>query len=222
MLPYKRTDLGLAEIHTRNSRLPSRARTLLLLLESDDIHHLNHQVKRKIVTQDNVDILLQAGLIIKVDQPAQLSDQLSNRSTLSQKNPSTSKPLSTQTNAVEASVTLDAGALDKVSHESIKLNLEPLSNDAEPLPSAYPPLAPLNTIDAIKSSMIVTLTQYGGLMAKRLIGDIQNSHSIAELRLHQRNWLTLLFETKIPKADLNAQLQLINNSITALSLSHAG
>ena len=218
MLPYKRTELGLAEIQTRNIRLPARARTLLLLLESVDIHNLNNNINAKIVTQENFDILLQAGLIVKItDYTEQKESPIKQSNFLRQQDMPAVPPVSTEKDNNKVVHVTQSLPANKPRFES----LDDEQPNAAHLTAPEPTLEPLNSIDEIKAVMTATLRQYAGLMAKRLIEDIQNSQTITEIRLQQRQWLTLLFETKIPKADLNAKLQQINNSMTALSLSHA-
>ena len=62
---YQRTALGQQEILERNLKIPSRARTLLLLIESYDLDQLD----RKIAHPDHFDLLIDLGLITKLDPP---------------------------------------------------------------------------------------------------------------------------------------------------------
>lgn len=62
---YQRTALGQQEILERKYKIPSRARTLLLLIESHDLNRLD----RKIANTENFEVLISLGLIT-VKNPA--------------------------------------------------------------------------------------------------------------------------------------------------------
>ena len=60
---YKRTEAGTRELTQRQLKINARARTLLLLLEKDDIKQLSADASNKIVSAENFQTLLDLGLI---------------------------------------------------------------------------------------------------------------------------------------------------------------
>ncbi|MDR7015269.1 hypothetical protein [Acinetobacter sp. 3657] len=68
----------------------------------------------------------------------------------------------------------------------------------------------------VQQVMIQTLTTYCGLMAKPLIQQIQQSKTIAQLKLCQMQWITALQESRIAPSQLNQTLKLINYSVQHL------
>ena len=60
---YKRTEAGTRELTQRQLKINARARTLLLLLEKDDIKQLSIDASNKIANAENFQTLLDLGLI---------------------------------------------------------------------------------------------------------------------------------------------------------------
>ena len=60
---YKRTEAGTRELTQRQLKINARARTLLLLLEKDDIKQLSADASNKIASVENFQTLLDLGLI---------------------------------------------------------------------------------------------------------------------------------------------------------------
>ncbi len=60
---YKRTEAGTRELTQRQFKINARARTLLLLLEKDDIKQLSVDASNKIANAENFQTLLDLGLI---------------------------------------------------------------------------------------------------------------------------------------------------------------
>lgn len=60
---YKRTEAGTRELTQRQLKINARARTLLLLLEKDDIKQLSADASNKIASAENFQTLLDLGLI---------------------------------------------------------------------------------------------------------------------------------------------------------------
>ncbi len=64
--------------------------------------------------------------------------------------------------------------------------------------------------------MIQTLTTFCGLMARPLIQKIQSIKTVQQLKACQMQWITSLQESRIPPAQLNQTLKLINYSVQHL------
>ncbi|MCJ8146821.1 hypothetical protein MKI79_07895 [Acinetobacter sp. A3.8] len=71
---YKRTEAGTRELTQRQLKINARTRTLLLLLEKDDIKQLSIDASNKIANAENFQTLLDLGLIYDTttDQPTTL------------------------------------------------------------------------------------------------------------------------------------------------------
>ena len=68
----------------------------------------------------------------------------------------------------------------------------------------------------IQQVMIQTLTTFCGLMARPLIQKIQSIKTVQQLKACQMQWITSLQESRIPPAQLNQTLKLINYSVQHL------
>lgn len=215
MLPYMRTELGTLEIKARHFSLSARTRTLLLLLESDDLAQLSEDARNKIITPENIDTLLKYQLIEPIETRVNQSTQqqtavqveLQVLHALQHKLDQTIVPVSTTVsdgthlNTIASMPTHQVNIPQRVTHPPV-------------IASIPAPVAPLLDFTAIQTLMAEMLQQYGGLMTRRLLTQIQQCQSIAQLRQHQREWLTSLFETRMPKDLLQHCLQQINTSIS--------
>jgi len=86
-----------------------------------------------------------------------------------------------------------------------KLEIEPEIIELEKLPFVE-----------IQQVMIQALTTYCGLMARPLVQKIQSINSLQQLKACQMQWITSLQESRIPPAQLNQTLKLINYSVQHL------
>ncbi|TXJ09106.1 MAG: hypothetical protein E6Q25_04030 [Acinetobacter sp.] len=182
---FKRTHLGEQELLQRKLRLSARIRTLLLLLESDDLKQLSHDAFEKIASSQNYQTLLDLNLIENIS-----TQNIQTTSSISTTETTTIQP--DQLDTITTPITQHPK--DQTLHQhKIKIQL-------------------LN-FGEIKTIMQQTLKQYCGLMAKNLILAIENAHSTHDIRQYQGKWLTTLFETRISRQQLNELLQVINQSM---------
>ena len=182
---FKRTHLGEQELLQRKLRLSARIRTLLLLLESDDLKQLSHDAFEKIASSQNYQTLLDLNLIENIS-----TQNIQTTSSISTTETTTIQP--DQLDTITTPITQHPK--DQTLHQhKIKIQL-------------------LN-FGEIKTIMQQTLKQYCGLMAKNLILAIENAHSTHDIRQYQGKWLTTLFETRISRQQLNELLQAINQSM---------
>lgn len=195
---YKRTTLGDQEILGRHLKLSARLRTLLLLIESDDLKKLDE----KIANPQYFSTLLELGLITYLEQENQLrqSDMHVVDEEITAQAAAISSIKSTQHKGFVAQ------GLGQVANNKAELDVEPN------LDKFLYQFEDMSFAD-IRDLMRDTLKQYCGLMAKQLILAIENSHSVQDLRYHQKKWLTSLFETKIPRQRLTLLLQQINHHL---------
>lgn len=77
---YQRTELGNLELQVRHFPLPARARTLLLLLQSDDLWHLSAAARERILTAQNLELLLQFQLIEIIPEAPPITSPLNSAS----------------------------------------------------------------------------------------------------------------------------------------------
>ncbi len=192
MCRYKRTALGNQELLQRSLHLSARVRTLLLLLESDDLKQLSSDAFHKIANADNYQKLIDLELII--DTTAVIDS-----------------PLVTQPENLEKTQ-----LSNNIDIPEQRIDNEPFQEET----SDNTTIPVLDLIE-IKNLMQQTLRQYCGLMAKSLIHAIEQSNSTQEIRQYQGKWLTSLFETRIPRQQLNALLQQINHSMDKIEILSA-
>lgn len=200
---YKRTELGSVEILERRLKLSARIRTLLLLIESDDLQKLDH----KIAHPEHFSTLLELGLIIPIQpqsllQHSDLSSQHVNDNNFIAEN--------SLTHSRHWSAHLDSAVeiLNPPQFQSIALVEQPILDQEQSLIKEMS-LEPLGFAD-VRTLMCDTLKQYCGLMAKHLIVAIDNAQTTKDLRTYQKKWLTSLFETRISREKLTVLLKKIN------------
>lgn len=195
MQTYTRTASGDQELQQRKLRLSARARTLLLLLESEDLQQLSRDAFTKIASPENYQELLAFGLII--DQYPQQQLIVDSTSIIK------TEP---QNIMIEQSSIQQPNNIENFPVETFEqnhtLNIE---------------IPDLNFHD-IKLLMQNTLKQYSGLMAKHLIIAIDQSQTPDEIRQHQTKWLTTLFESRINRSDLNTLLHTINHNLNKIEV----
>lgn len=235
---YKRTDAGNLELMQRQQKLNARTRTLLLLLEKDELKQLSFDARGKIASAENFQNLLDLGLIINIAGSETASIIPSSPSATN-----ASQQLIQKAHASNHIDKLDSekfSANQSTSHiTKSSANIQPDTAQAQPeAPSPFKAptkikqhennlaehdvakdqhseKAKIHTInfDEVKTLMQHTLQQYAGLMAKRLVVAIAEAESTQQLRQHQSKWLTSLFETRISRQQLNELLAVINASL---------
>lgn len=209
MYHYKRTISGTEELQQRHLRLSARARTLLLLLESDDLKQHHSEAYNKIASIENYQILLQLGLIYAVKTTS--SDRTltmqhvtcipKSESSIAQNSPESNETINVAENSVKQSVVEQSVIVEKIEQPVAEIISE----------------LPILSFEEIKILMQQTLKQYAGLMAKNLIVAIENARNIQDIKKHQSNWLTTLFETRISRQQLTSLMQHINQSIEQIN-----
>ncbi|MFU8927109.1 hypothetical protein [Acinetobacter puyangensis] len=209
MYHYKRTISGTEELQQRRLRLSARARTLLLLLESDDLKQHHSEAYNKIASIENYQILLQLGLIYAIETTT--SDQTlttqhatcisKSKSSIAQNSPESNETINVAENSVKQSVVEEYVIVEKIEQPVVEIISE----------------LPILSFEEIKILMQQTLKQYAGLMAKNLIVAIENAKNIQDIKKHQSNWLTTLFETRISRQQLTSLMQHINQSIEQIN-----
>lgn len=195
---YKRTVLGDREILERTLKLSTRLRTLLLLIETQDVNKLD----KKILNNENLEYLIALKLIeLKQYQ----NDQSSTNDNLLHKG-----RLIQQTYE-EVNATPELMKKNVVIQNNKKIEIQSVQQKKiEPETTLLPVAMNLNEI---KSLMKDTLQKYSGLMSKQLILAIENAQTAVELKTYQKKWLTNLIETKMCKQELNRLLQQINHNM---------
>lgn len=211
MAGYKRTELGDQELLQRKLRLSSRARTLLLLLESEDLKQPTGNTFEKIANPQNYQILLDLNLI--VDQSVDSTRQPINAEII----PTVQHTIVQTTSSTPVQNISDTTIVDHQSASQTTIQASEPVSTAENL-SVIEASTPLSFVE-IKLLMQHTLKQYCGLMAKNLVNAIEQSSSTYEIRQYQSKWLTSLFETRISRQQLNELLRVINHSMDKIEIA---
>lgn len=187
---YLKTELGIDALKHRSLDLNARQRRLLVLIGSEDFQILNPTLKEKIATPTLLSELEEKGLIFSSQKPIEQC----------------SYP--TQKDVSEILLKESPMIIHESENHSNDLQ-QKASTEIEELAHVALPMLNFNEL---KQCMIDLLTQYCGLMAKRLVIQIQNAENIRELKLCQMQWITALQETRIPPLALNQTLHQINLS----------
>ncbi|WP_043969669.1 MULTISPECIES: hypothetical protein [Acinetobacter] len=193
MSHFFKTELGQTALQERNIALTARQRRLLLLIDHEDFKDLDQDYKERIAPTELVQQLIDMGLLAEQAPPqvkqADLEPILKNND---------HKTVSTPV-VVQQTIT---PVPTPVVTEPV---IEPEIIELEKLPFVE-----------IQQVMIQTLTTYCGLMARPLIQKIQSISSLQQLKACQMQWTTSLQESRIPPAQLNQTLKLINYSVQHL------
>jgi hypothetical protein len=198
MPAYKRTLLGDHALSHRQLGLSARARQLLLLLESDALQQLSPEAHSKIANRENYQLLLDLALI--EEHSAVPSHHVGDTPRQQASSAATTPSAQPPATAVHAP---DVAAASSLQPQLIAASS--LAWDDNIL-----------SLAEIKLLMQDSLKQYSGLMSKQLIQAIDQSSSTQDLRHYQSKWLTTMFETRMPRQQINALLQQINHSIKQL------
>lgn len=221
---YIKTDLGIQALKQRSFQLNARQRQLLLLIGTDDFRILNSAMKQRLATPEIVQQLEQLGLII----PNQLSPNHTIENMLNNNNQV----------VLDQQVVYSKNTHNVVENE-YKENKQPNKNNeftdhliihqqkesesAAPQPIQNKNLSQINdtplNFEEVKQTMMGLLKLHCGLMAKQLILKIQHAQSVREIKLCQMQWITALQETRIPRDELNLNMQQINRSLQHMCIS---
>ncbi|KXZ69301.1 hypothetical protein AVENLUH13518_02605 [Acinetobacter venetianus] len=191
MSHFFKTELGQNALQQRNIALTARQRRLLLLIDHDDFKDLDKDYKERIAPTELVQQLIDMGLLAEQETR---SNRVETKESVSL----------VQEEIIEAENTT---AIDIARTKEISVVKTPTSETIE--------LEKLPFIE-IQQVMIQTLTTFCGLMARPLIQKIQSIKTVQQLKACQMQWITSLQESRIPPAQLNQTLKLINYSVQHL------
>jgi hypothetical protein len=224
---YFKTDLGIQALKQRSFQLNARQRQLLLLIGTDDFKVLNSTLKERLATPELIQQLEELGLIFmsKPHPEAQNNKQTIPQNLYPEQTPvkNTFSPTATSPKETQvASIKVSEKLIETTAHLNIQ-HIEKTDNTAlltksAPLEENKPELILMN-FDEIKQNMASLLQTHCGLMAKRLVLQIQQAKSIREIKLCQMQWITALQETRFSPQELNQIMQNINYSLQHLHSS---
>lgn len=227
MNTFYKTELGFRTLKLRDLELNARQRRLLVLIGTDDFHALSQTMQQRIASPDLLQQLIDLGLIIRQSILAAPSTDTAARPDSAETADSLTTANLAQHSEIQTSLQISAAASPECIQPQQKI--APIAPAPQPVPSAPPaaddaqlksasPKAEMTALDfeALKTFMVQHLQQYCGLMAKQLIFKIQAAEKIAELKLCQMQWITLLQESRILPKMLNDALQQVNLSMRIL------
>ncbi|MCH7378210.1 MULTISPECIES: hypothetical protein [Acinetobacter] len=195
MSHFFKTELGQTALQERSIALTARQRRLLLLIDHEDFKELDQDYKERIAPTELVQQLIDMGLLAEQTTPIVQKENVASELKVNDlKTPS--EPVTTQETIAIAPKPIEV---------ELKPEIEPEILELEKLPFVE-----------IQQVMIQTLTTYCGLMARPLIQKIQSISSLQQLKACQMQWITSLQESRIPPAQLNQTLKLINYSVQHL------
>lgn len=202
---YQRTARGKFELENREIRLTARQRALLLLVESSTKSILNRQQFQHLASPDNIQALLDYSLIIP-QQPviAEPAMHASIESDVDQIKDA-------QSVAPDDTMSADQTSLKQWELRVIEQNHAQQQNSQEALSLE------VLSFEQIKQLMVNSLKSYCGLLGFGLIRDIQEASRMAQLRLCQMQWVTLLSESKADAMQLRHWVSQLNHSYQHLN-----
>lgn len=193
MSHFFKTELGQTALQERSIALTARQRRLLLLIDHEDFKELDQDYKERIAPTELVQQLIDMGLLAEqatpIVQKENIVPELKAHDLKTPSGPDT---------ALEVAAVIPKPILTEPEIEAEIIELEKLP------------------FVEIQQVMIQTLTTYCGLMARPLIQKIQSINSLQQLKACQMQWITSLQESRIPPAQLNQTLKLINYSVQHL------
>ncbi|ENV08806.1 hypothetical protein F966_02922 [Acinetobacter higginsii] len=195
MSHFFKTELGQTALQERSIALTARQRRLLLLIDHEDFKELDQDYKERIAPTELVQQLIDMGLLAEQATPIAQKENVASELKVND--------LRTPSEPVTAQETL--AIAPRPIEVELKPEIEPEILELEKLPFVE-----------IQQVMIQTLTTYCGLMARPLIQKIQSISSLQQLKACQMQWITSLQESRIPPAQLNQTLKLINYSVQHL------
>lgn len=189
MSHFFKTELGQNALQQRDTALTARQRRLLLLIDHEDFQELDHGYRERIAPTELVQQLIDMGLL--AHQPLEPIE-------IEEVQEVIQPPESNVSPSIEVSPVPET----------------PIEVAPTPSPSIEPEVIALEKLPfvEIQQVMIQTLTTYCGLMARPLIQKIQMIKNLQQLKACQMQWITFLQESRIPRAQLNQTLKLINYS----------
>ncbi|WP_019384677.1 hypothetical protein [Acinetobacter venetianus] len=191
MSHFFKTELGQNALQQRNIALTARQRRLLLLIDHDDFKDLDKDYKERIAPTELVQQLIDMGLLAEQETRSNRVETKENHSFVQEEIIEAEN-----TTAIDIAHTKDISEVKTPASESIELEKLPFIE--------------------IQQVMIQTLTTFCGLMARPLIQKIQSIKTVQQLKACQMQWITSLQESRIPPAQLNQTLKLINYSVQHL------
>lgn len=195
MSHFFKTELGQTALQERSIALTARQRRLLLLIDHEDFKELDQDYKERIAPTELVQQLIDMGLLAEQATPI-----IQKENAASELKANDLKTTSEPVTALEV-----VAVVQQPIETEAKLEIEPEIIELEKLPFVE-----------IQQVMIQTLTTYCGLMARPLVQKIQSINSLQQLKACQMQWITSLQESRIPPAQLNQTLKLINYSVQHL------
>ncbi|MEG0488064.1 MAG: hypothetical protein RR575_09025 [Acinetobacter sp.] len=229
---YVKTHLGVQALKQRSFQLNARQRQLLLLIGTDDFRILNSAMKQRLATPEIVQQLEQLGLILPNQHSSNhtFEYELENiEYKLENNNQAVSNQHieNLQLQAKNITETEDADHEQSSHHNKFTENLiidhQKKSESTNPQPLQSNDLSqedkPHLNFEEVKQTMMGLLKLHCGLMAKQLILKIQHAQSVREIKLCQMQWITALQETRIPRDELNLNMQQINRSLQHMCIS---
>ncbi|WP_374665982.1 hypothetical protein [Acinetobacter sp.] len=227
MNTFYKTELGFRTLKLRDLELNARQRRLLVLIGTDDFHALSQTMQQRIASPDLLQQLIDLGLIIRQSILAASSADTAAGPDSAETADSLATANLAQHSEIQTSLQISPAASPECIQPQQKI--VPIAPALQPVPSApsvpddaqlksTSPKAEMTALDfeALKTFMVQHLQQYCGLMAKQLIFKIQAAEKIAELKLCQMQWITLLQESRILPKILNDALQQVNLSMRTL------
>ncbi len=191
MSHFFKTELGQNALQQRNIALTVRQRRLLLLIDHDDFKDLDKDYKERIAPTELVQQLIDMGLLAEQETRSNRVETKENHSFVQEEIIEAEN-----TTAIDIAHTKDISEVKTPASETIELEKLPFIE--------------------IQQVMIQTLTTFCGLMARPLIQKIQSIKTVQQLKACQMQWITSLQESRIPPAQLNQTLKLINYSVQHL------
>lgn len=191
MSHFFKTELGQNALQQRNIALTARQRRLLLLIDHDDFKDLDKDYKERIAPTELVQQLIDMGLLAEQETHSNRVETKENHSFVQEKIIEAEN-----TTAIDIAHTKEISEVKTPASETIELEKLPFIE--------------------IQQVMIQTLTTFCGLMARPLIQKIQSIKTVQQLKACQMQWITSLQESRIPPAQLNQTLKLINYSVQHL------
>lgn len=191
MSHFFKTELGQNALQQRNIALTARQRRLLLLIDHDDFKDLDKDYKERIAPTELVQQLIDMGLLAEQETRSNSVETKENLSFVQEEIIETEN-----TKAIDIAHTKEISEVKTPASETIELEKLPFIE--------------------IQQVMIQTLTTFCGLMARPLIQKIQSIKTVQQLKACQMQWITSLQESRIPPAQLNQTLKLINYSVQHL------
>lgn len=227
---YVKTDLGIQALKQRSFQLNARQRQLLLLIGTDDFRVLNSAMKQRLATPEIVQQLEQLGLILPNHNNAHKSvefkqenahqvvldqhvENIKDKYNVIEIGDEDNKQPSHNHKLTDPQIIYHQKQTEAIKPQTIQTQDLSENNDV-----IHINVTPLN-FEEVKQTMMGLLKLHCGLMAKQLILKIQDAQSVREIKLCQMQWITALQETRIPRDELNLNMQQINRSLQHLCTS---